>query len=67
MFQAYRGDDSLVRNLVGTQVALHQQRLAYNTLLACANIESEAWIIERARLVSCGMSVHMKDETLHIV
>ncbi len=50
-FKVFRPDDSVVRALAGSQVALHEHRLAYNNLLAVANADRNEWGQQKAELV----------------
>ena len=50
-FQVFRPDDSVVRALAGSQVSLHEHRMAYKNLLAVANADRSDWEQQKAELV----------------
>lgn len=64
-FTHYRADDATVRCLTKTQVALHEQRLLYQSLLAQAADSKNEWDRSRAELVRHACNTHPGQTRLH--
>lgn len=52
VFQVFRGSDSVVKSLALSQVALHEQRAAYNVLLESTDLDRAEWERQKEELVS---------------
>lgn len=59
VFQVFRADDSVVKSLAHSQVALHEQRAAYNALLNATAKDKEEWARLKEELVGAFRSPRM--------
>ena len=59
VFQVFRADDSVVKSLAQSQVALHEQRAAYNALRNATAKDKEEWARLKEELVRFACQLYV--------